>query len=63
MHLPTVRSYLMDRRNDIHYCVVAFRKLSKRELALYIPIALSQIKERARPRRGGSHTIVSIIDN
>ena len=61
MPLPTVISHLYDRGHDIHYYVTAYRKLSKPELARYIPGALRQLETQHRPRPGGLHQIISMI--
>ena len=59
MQQPHVRNTARDETNDVTYHVMAFRKLTESELVN--AVRYYRARNRRKPKRGSSVTIISII--
>ena len=59
MTLPNVKTTLVDRKNRITYCVLAYRTLTRAELVQ--AVRLYRSRQRKRPWPNSAITIVSVI--
>lgn len=59
MQAPNIKNTLIDPERNITYHVMAYRKLSERELLQAVRYSVSQLKRK--PKKGSVNTIITVI--
>jgi len=59
MEMPNVDNVILDRERNIHYHVLAYRRLTPSEMSAAVRVCLAQ--KKGRLKKNSTVTIVSLI--